>query len=445
MSEPQLAPALFALSCNTPDSKVIENIKASRERGLPFVTVAPVRDRGLVIMGSGPSLLSTYADLPPDCDIMALNGAYPFLLERGIEPKYAVCLDPKPSNVNFFAATAAKTYHLLASQCDPSVYDHLRERGVETVSFYMDGHSHQAVFKTDEVTAIAAFPTVGLTALVLAAVLGYRKLHLYGYDSSFGPGNIKHSRHQTQNEGCDTVQIEFKGKWYTTTPAMAQQVSNFLFLNGMLHKNYPDMEINLRGSGMFYDFVTAAPEGGSTRESELAKYTHLYDTDHYGMSQFRANSIAMALPFNPYCRTLLDVGTGRGETLKMAKMRGYEVVMGTETVEKLLNEDVVYAALPKLPFPDKSFDVVTSFEVMEHLWPFDVETSLQEMARVARNRVIVSCATVPHIVGGVNLHPSARLDTEWHETIRRALPNAKVEYIGQASECGVSPIFEIVL
>lgn len=444
MSEPQLAPAIFSLACNTPDSRVIENITASRNRGLPFVTVAPVRERGLVIMASGPSLHTTYTDVPPDCDIMALNGAYPFLLERGIEPKYAVCLDPRPDNVNFFTDPSFKTYHLLASQCDPSVYDHLAERGVETVSFYLDGHAHQAVFKTDEVTAMAAFPTVGLSALVLAVVLGYRKLHLYGYDSSFGPGKIKHARYQPQNEACDTTEIEFKGKWYTTTPAMAQQVSNFLFLSGMLHKHYEGMEINIKGHGLFYDYVTAAPEK-SSRESELAKYTNLYDHDDYGMTEDRVKAVVKAIGPDEGETSLLDVGTGRGETLKIARALGYTDVTGTETVEKLLADDVIYAALPKLPFPDKYVDVVTSFEVMEHLWPFDVEVSLVEMARVARKRIIVSCCTLPHIMGGINLHPSARMDTEWVETIQRALPSAKVEYIGDASNCGVSPIFEIRL
>lgn len=46
-----------------------------------------------------------------------------------------------------------------------------------------------------------------------------------------------------------------------------------------------------------------------------------------------------------------------------------------------------------LPFPDKSFDLVCAFEVLEHI-PFDDMTNaLKEMARVSNKNVVIS---VPH-------------------------------------------------
>jgi hypothetical protein len=59
-------------------------------------------------------------------------------------------------------------------------------------------------------------------------------------------------------------------------------------------------------------------------------------------------------------------------------------------------EDVgadVIASINKLPFENNSFDAVCAFEVLEHLPYETLPSSLSEMARVARNKVLIS---VPH-------------------------------------------------
>ncbi len=78
--------------------------------------------------------------------------------------------------------------------------------------------------------------------------------------------------------------------------------------------------------------------------------------------------------FEPYRKTgrLLDVGCGRGWFLQEAKKKGWEV-FGTEYSETAVdlcrshNIEMYCGALKKGLFPDQHFDIVTSFEVIEHI------------------------------------------------------------------------------
>jgi SAM-dependent methyltransferase len=445
MTAAVLVPTKYVLKTNVSDGEILSNLRASKERNLPYVDICPKRDRPLAIVGSGPSVLSRleYLRAFPG-DIMALNGAYNLLLDNGITPKYAVLIDARPENTNFFEHPSLDTFHLLASQVHPQVYEYIADRSGKVATFHLDGPAFQSVFEPGEVTCMGGMHTVGLTALILATTLGYRNLHLYGYDSSYSGGK-SHALPQAQNEGQETTEVEFLGKWYTTTPAMASQTEHFFLLKKVLFQHYPDLDLYLCGDGLFYDFINGNNRE-TTPEDEVAKYAHLYDHDDYGMTQARHEAIKAVLPKVPVWAdySLLDVGTGRGETLEIADFAGYQPVYGTETVDKLLNDRVVKAVLPKLPFPDKSIDVVTCFEVLEHIHPNDLENSIKELARVARRTIVVSVCTLPDIRGGVNLHPSAQPVEKWEALL--ALTGGRVTRVGEASiQPGVSPIYKVDL
>jgi len=83
-------------------------------------------------------------------------------------------------------------------------------------------------------------------------------------------------------------------------------------------------------------------------------------------------------------RTALDVATGGGHVARRLREAGLEVV--TCDAAPGMRPDVVCPA-EDLPFADASFDVVTSRLGAHHFE--DVETAVREMARVARERVLV--------------------------------------------------------
>jgi ubiquinone/menaquinone biosynthesis C-methylase UbiE len=83
-------------------------------------------------------------------------------------------------------------------------------------------------------------------------------------------------------------------------------------------------------------------------------------------------------------RTALDVATGGGHVARRLREAGLEVV--TSDPARGMGPDVI-APAEDLPFADDSFDVVTCRVAAHHFE--DVPAAVAEMARVARERVLV--------------------------------------------------------
>ena len=90
------------------------------------------------------------------------------------------------------------------------------------------------------------------------------------------------------------------------------------------------------------------------------------------------------------CTSLADVGCGNGNWLKRFETRGMTLA-GCDLHEGL--QDVipsityVKATAENLPFPDKSFDIVSCFHVLEHVR--DLTKAIRELKRVARKQLFV--------------------------------------------------------
>lgn len=177
----------------------------------------------------------------------------------------------------------------------------------------------------------------------------------------------------------------------------------------------------------------------NSRKFEIDAYREAYKDPHYGMGvRRRAHVKAMLAKLER--GSLLDVATGRGECLKFARELGFsEPIIGTEVVDDLLDVDVVFARAHDLPFEDGSFDVVTCFDVLEHLIEDDIRPCLREMYRVARRTCIVSASERPgKWRGGRDLHISRRPAAEWAELIADCWPGM----VGFGS-AGASPCFRV--
>lgn len=159
-----------------------------------------------------------------------------------------------------------------------------------------------------------------------------------------------------------------------------------------------------------------------SRQAEIDKYDSIYRThDNYRMGDARKNAAIDNLKsVSP--GSYLDVSCGRGEMLEIARKLGFTKVQGTEVAESLIGGPVVYAEAWELPFEDNAFDVVSLFDVIEHLLPGDERPVCRELARVAKKTVFITAANYSSKSLGVELHVNRRPYPEWDQIFREEFP-----------------------
>jgi ubiquinone/menaquinone biosynthesis C-methylase UbiE len=141
-------------------------------------------------------------------------------------------------------------------------------------------------------------------------------------------------------------------------------------------------------------------EARSRMSSNYRKHTAANPLQRALIDRFHRKIVAEVVALTP--RTFLDAGCGEGfvahrilDAVPDIALTGCDV--SAAALEIAANANVgarfVAGSIVDLPFPDRSFDVVGCFEVLEHL-PDDLpRQALFELARVARQAVVLS---VPH-------------------------------------------------
>ena len=171
------------------------------------------------------------------------------------------------------------------------------------------------------------------------------------------------------------------------------------------------------------------------RAAEHEKYARCYTHHTYRMGVNRMQDAVRILEALPSRGSYLDVGTGRGEMLSFAMFHGFNPVKGTEVVKQLLDHPrVIRAEAHDLPFADGGFHTVTMFDVIEHLIPGDDELACRELARVARNHIIVAANNrqSKNKAGDV-LHINIRSHEEWDSLFREWFAPHKVMWVTNAT------------
>jgi len=175
------------------------------------------------------------------------------------------------------------------------------------------------------------------------------------------------------------------------------------------------------------------------RQDEIDKYIKVYaKAPHYGSHGELLRGMIDDVLFCLSGDSLIDLSCGRGAAMAIAD-RYFKRVRGTETVPALLGPRVRFAMAHDLPIPDKSFDVVMSTGVLEHLLPDDTYPALAEMKRVATRTVFITLNNRPG-----HFHINTPSYSRWNDIFLDVFDPWQVHNLGDMGNDGENRAWLIV-
>lgn len=131
-----------------------------------------------------------------------------------------------------------------------------------------------------------------------------------------------------------------------------------------------------------------------TRGDNPEVYNRLDWGDESLVGRLKAKTDAILNIIPPDVRTLIDIGCGNGAiTHVLAEHYDVTAVDRSETALSFVRTRKIHASSDRIDLPDRSFDMVFSSELLEHLESPVFEGTLTEMKRLSRKYLFI---TVPN-------------------------------------------------
>lgn len=139
-----------------------------------------------------------------------------------------------------------------------------------------------------------------------------------------------------------------------------------------------------------------------TADSDAARYTRLeyYSPERMAQYFFQIESVREA-----GAKSVLEIGTGPGVVAYLLRRAGLEVT--TCDINPNLGADIC-GDVRRLPLPDQAVDFALCCQVLEHLPFADFTTAVRELARVTRDRFLISVPYSSHAVYCLHKWPFGR-------------------------------------
>jgi hypothetical protein len=245
---------------NVEHEKLRENIKANLSLGLKEVTPHGENQQHVYLLAGGPSLAdyeeqitaAAHAGTP----IVTMNGTYNWCIARGIEPAAQVLVDARTFNRRFIEPVLPNCKYLIGSQADHETVKSLPAEQV--LLWHSDTPMNQELMEGRTWWPVYGGTTVTLRALPLLAMLGFRKVEVFGWDSCLRD-KTHHAYEQKENDQAFTVGVTVGGREFTCHPWMVIQAHEFQTILRALAR-IDGFQLAIHGDGLLAHILATAAQ-----------------------------------------------------------------------------------------------------------------------------------------------------------------------------------------
>ena len=217
------------------------------KHGFPRLKLKPLKEGALSVVGYGPSLNETWDKITHPC--ISTSGAHDFLIERGFIPDFHAQMDGRDHQVKFLQKPHKDVIYLMASICAECIWEALKGHKVLLWHNCNGQHVVDWIGRNDPGGMLfTGGSNIGLSAIHLGGVMGYRKFRIFGFDGNYrGDG-----RHASKHPDPEPQKKIKRGRWFTS-PQMSNACDEFVAL-----ARNKEIELDVFGTSLLTDVLEEA-------------------------------------------------------------------------------------------------------------------------------------------------------------------------------------------
>lgn len=246
-----------------------QNMLSAIARNLPRLEQVPIQEgKTLHVACYGPSLQDTWQDIQHPC--ISMSGATRFLADRGFVPDYHIDMDPRPYKVQQITPPVPGVKYLIASVCHPIYFDTLKDQDVTLWHCVSGGQEEDRLWLSAQdynQLLVSTGSNVGLAALHIGGILGFRHFEIHGMDGSYAADGQRHAAQHFGKIQRGDQTWRSQNVNYRTSKVMANGVAECI--NGL--RVYPIFVV-FHGWGLLQSLVEEEnlPNACTARQTEKA-------------------------------------------------------------------------------------------------------------------------------------------------------------------------------
>jgi len=257
-------------SVNTAAQQVFDNMRCNAKTDYLLTHPHPLQDTEIMMICGGPSLNDFEDEIIEErskgMPMITCNGTYNWAIERGMNPSLQLVIDAREFNKRFVQPVVDDCKYMLASQCHPSMFEGLP---LDRTHIWHAAFGEEASDLLDELYEIW-FPvpggsTVTLRGLCLLRMLGFHKIHMYGFDSCYREED-HHAYSQPENDyGSKPIPVAVGGRVFWCDAWMFTQAKEWMDMIGMFGD---EIELDVKGDGLIAHIIQTGAALSALEENE---------------------------------------------------------------------------------------------------------------------------------------------------------------------------------